>query len=80
MARPQVAGGGTASSMQGTANILNEQSRTADKGWSSSLWGLGEVLTTPRRKNVSSYELFTQKDSDMFSGTCECGNEPYGVP
>ena len=31
------------------ANILNKQSRTADKGWSSSL-GLGEVLTTPYTK------------------------------
>jgi len=31
------------------ANILNEQSRTADKGWSHSL-GLGEVLTTPHLK------------------------------
>ena len=28
------------------ANKLNKQSRTADKGWSSSL-GLGEALTTP---------------------------------
>ena len=27
-------------------NILNKQSRTADKWWSSN-WGLGEVLTTP---------------------------------
>ena len=30
-------------------SILIRQSRTADKGWSSSL-GLGEVLTTPHRK------------------------------
>jgi len=32
------------------ANILNKQSRTADKRWSSSS-GLGEMLTTPHRKN-----------------------------
>jgi hypothetical protein len=32
------------------ANILNE-SRTADKGWSSSL-GVGRVLTTPHRKKL----------------------------
>jgi hypothetical protein len=34
------------------ANILNKQSRTADKGWSSSLveGGWGEVLTTPHHK------------------------------
>jgi hypothetical protein len=31
------------------ANILNKQSRTADKGWPSSL-GLGRGLTTPPRK------------------------------
>jgi len=41
------------------ANILNKHSRTADKEWSSSL-GLGEVLTTPHRKNVSYYESFTK--------------------
>jgi len=42
------------------ANILNKQSRTADKEWSSSLGGLGELLTTPHRKNVSCYEMFTR--------------------
>jgi len=31
-------------------NILNKQSRTADKGWSSSL-GVGEVLTSPPCEN-----------------------------
>ena len=41
------------------ANILNKQSTTAYKGWSSG-WGLGEVLTTPHRKNASSYEFFTR--------------------
>jgi len=39
------------------ANILNKQSRAADKGWSSSM-GLGEVLTTPHLKNVYCYEIF----------------------
>jgi hypothetical protein len=42
------------------ANILNRQSRTADKGWFSSL-GMGEMLTTPHRKNASCYEMFTKK-------------------
>jgi len=38
-------------------NILNKQSRRADRGWSSGLWvGWGEVLTTPNRKNWHSYE------------------------
>jgi len=33
--------------------------------------GLGGVLTTPHRKNISRYEMFTQ-------GNCEGGNEPSG--
>jgi hypothetical protein len=37
------------------ANILNKQSRTADKRGSSSL-GLDEVLTTPHRKNWRRYK------------------------
>jgi hypothetical protein len=41
MARPQVADGGDGLQIWGVAaNILNKQSRTADKGWSSSL-GVG---------------------------------------
>jgi len=36
-------------------NILNKQSHTVEKGWSSSL-GLGEVLTTPHCKNWHGYE------------------------
>jgi hypothetical protein len=40
-------------------NILNKQSSTAYKVWSSS-WGLGDVLITPDRKNVSCYEMFTK--------------------
>jgi hypothetical protein len=46
------------------ANILNKQSRTAETVWSSSL-GLGDVLTTPHRKNVSYYEMLTQIASDL---------------
>jgi len=33
-------------------NILNKQSQTADKGWSSSL-GVGRVLPTPYRKKIT---------------------------
>ena len=44
------------------ANIFNKQSRTADKGRSSSL-GLDDVLTTPHRKNVPCYETSTKKAS-----------------
>ena len=35
--------------------MLNKQSWTVDKGWSTSL-GLGEVLTTSQRKNLPSCE------------------------
>ena len=42
------------------ANILNKQSRTADNGGPPAL-GLGEVLTTPHRGNLYSYEIFIQK-------------------
>jgi hypothetical protein len=39
MARPQVADGGNGLQIwRVAANILNKQSRTADKGWSSSFW------------------------------------------
>jgi hypothetical protein len=41
MSRPQVADGGdTLQVWRVAANMLNKQSRTADKGWSSS-WGVG---------------------------------------
>jgi hypothetical protein len=54
MARPQVAVGGDGLQIGwAAANILKKQSRTADKGWSSSLGGLGVGLTTPHRKKIS---------------------------
>jgi hypothetical protein len=66
MARPRVADGGTASKYGGVA--ANMQSRTADKGWSSSL-GLGEVLTTPHRKKLPCYETFNKaSDLDVIFG------------
>ena len=43
MASPQVAHGGTAPIRKVAANILNKQSRTADKGSSSSL-GVGRYV------------------------------------
>jgi hypothetical protein len=50
MARPQVADRGEGLQIWRTAaNILNKQSRTADKGWHLA-WGLGGGLTTPHRK------------------------------
>jgi hypothetical protein len=50
VARPQVADGGNGLQIwRVAANILNKQSRTVDKGLSSSL-GLGVGLRTPHRK------------------------------
>ncbi|KAJ4443652.1 hypothetical protein ANN_05327 [Periplaneta americana] len=46
------------------ANILNKQSWTADKGWSSSL-GLGEGLTTHHRKK----QLVTKPNNKPQNGT-----------
>jgi hypothetical protein len=37
MARPQVADGETASDVEGSCDILNKQSRIADKEWFSNL-------------------------------------------
>jgi len=52
MARPQVADGGEGTQIwRVAANILNKQSRTANKGWSSCL-GVGRGATTPRRKKA----------------------------
>jgi hypothetical protein len=52
MARPQVADGRDAlQPWRADANIYNKQSRTAGKGWSSSL-GLGVGLTTLHRKKI----------------------------
>ena len=47
-----------------TANILNKQLQTADKGGPPA-WGLCEVLTIPHHKNVSCYESFTKKALDL---------------
>jgi hypothetical protein len=53
MARPQVADGGDALQVwRVAANILNKQSRTADKGGPPA-WGLGVGPTTPHPKKIS---------------------------
>jgi hypothetical protein len=64
MARPQVADGGDGLQIwRVAANVLNKQSRTASKGWSSSL-GLAVNLTTPHSKKISLYER-SQEASDQ---------------
>jgi len=52
-------------------NILNKQSQTADKGWSSSL-GVGRVLPTPyrKKKKLPRYDSITiDSDVDRSFGT-----------
>jgi hypothetical protein len=60
MTRPQVADGGEGLQIwRVAANILNKQSRTADKGWPSSL-GVGRGLTTPHRKKRNTLRNVTK--------------------
>jgi hypothetical protein len=41
------------------ANILNKESQTADKEWSSILW-IGWGLTTPYHNRLACYKMLTQ--------------------
>jgi hypothetical protein len=52
------------------ASILNKQSRTADRRYFSSFGGLGEVLTTPRSKNLRCYETFDTPPSVWVTRDC----------
>jgi hypothetical protein len=52
MARPRVADGGTASRYGGQLRIHCRSSRGQPSRGGPPAWGLGEVLTTPRRKSM----------------------------
>jgi hypothetical protein len=54
------------------ANILNKQSRTADKGWPSSS-GVRRVAN-----NSSPWKSILLQTIHKSLDTCECGNEPSG--
>jgi hypothetical protein len=56
-------------------NILNNQLRIADKGWSSS-FDLGVGLTNPHRKNSACYEML-HRASDL-ADSFEHGKEFSG--
>jgi hypothetical protein len=56
-------------------DILNEQSRTANK-WQSSSLGVGDRLTTSHCKMTACYEMLHRVS--QFVGFCEHGNEPSG--
>jgi hypothetical protein len=64
MVCPQVVDGGDGLQIWRIAvNILNKQSQTANRWWSSSL-GLGKGLTTPHHKKPACYEM-SQWASDL---------------
>jgi hypothetical protein len=58
MARPQFADGGTASNMKGKLRVYWINSREQPTVGGPPAWVLGEVLITPHRKYVFSYETF----------------------
>ena len=85
MVRPQVSAGGMASRYgRYLKNILNKQSRTADKGWSSSLGvGRGTNNSSPQKlKHVKSNKQRPWNRTDPSvqprAGFCECGDELSG--
>jgi hypothetical protein len=55
MARPRVADGGTASEYGGQLRICSCGQPTSG---GPKAWGLGEVLTTPHRKELPCYETY----------------------
>jgi hypothetical protein len=57
MARPRVADGGYGLQIwRVVANILNKQSHTADKGWSSGFW-IGRRANISSLKKQTCYEM-----------------------
>jgi len=51
MARPQVADGGTASSVEGGCEYIEEAVADGRQGVALQRGGLGKLVTTPHRKN-----------------------------
>jgi hypothetical protein len=68
MARPQVADRGDGLQIwRVAANILNKQSRTADREWPSSL-GVGRGLKTPHRKTLCLFAKYVQGPRNKTEG------------
>ena len=62
MAHPQVVDGGRASNMKGRCEYIDKAvSRGQLTRGGRPVWGLGKVLTTPHRKNISCYVIFKQE-------------------
>jgi hypothetical protein len=67
-------GGGGIPIWRVVANILNKQSGTADKGWSSSL-GVGRGANNPSPKNVACYEMFQSASKLDCQNIEDCHHE-----
>jgi hypothetical protein len=82
-ARPQVAGGGTASNMDGSCEIDRISSRGRPKMYDPSACKQGEILTTAQCKTLPYYEPFYKiSDVDWSFGTTQAlggggGEEHY---
>jgi hypothetical protein len=62
-----------------SANILNEQSRTADRGWPSS-FGVGRDTNNPQLSKVARKEIFnTVLEMDGFFGTNQAPENGYEI-
>jgi hypothetical protein len=76
-ARPPVADGGDWLQIwKVAANVLNKQSRTADKRWHSIL-GTGRGAKIPCRKRTNLLRNVTQ-GLEIKAGSCQHGDEPSG--
>jgi len=73
MACPQTADEGTAFNMEGSCEYIESAASDSRQWLVLHLGGLGEVLTTPKLKNVSCYKMLTQKErSNELSDSIKC--------
>ena len=74
MVRPQDAEGEKASGYRGQLRVywISSGERLTRSG--APAWRLGEVLATPHRKNLRSYDGFHMA-TELVAKACECGNE-----
>jgi hypothetical protein len=68
MAHPRVANGGDI--WRVAAGILNKESRTADRGWPSSLW-VGRIVNKSLSQNVMLRKFYMSLGVERFFGTTQ---------
>ena len=76
MAHLQVVDEGSASNMVGSCEYIEKRSRGQPTRGGLPAWGLGEMLTTPRRKTYQVIKISQRKS--RTSGAFDCGNEHSG--